>query len=55
MFYVGVDRFGQVIHALPEQSAGGLMDSELLIALRKMRFASAEYSMIDWAWISFRW
>ena len=55
LFYVGVDRFGQVIHALPEQSAGGLMDSELLIALRKMRFASAEYSMIDWAWISFRW
>ena len=55
LFYVGVDRFGQVLHAIPEQSAGSQMDSALLTALRKMRFSPVEYRMIDWAWITFRW
>ena len=55
LFYVGVDRFGQVMHAIPEQSAGSQMDAALLRALRKMRFSPVEYRMIDWAWITFRW
>ncbi|MCP4848626.1 MAG: hypothetical protein GY899_11840 [Verrucomicrobiaceae bacterium] len=55
LFYVGVDRFGQVIHAIPEQSAGAQMDSVLLTALRQMRFSPVKYPMLDWAWITFRW
>jgi hypothetical protein len=55
LFYVGVDRSGQVTHAIPEQSAGTRIDSELLMALRRMRFSPTEYTMIDWAWITFRW
>lgn len=55
LFYVGVDRFGQVIHAIPEQSVGAEMDSVMLTALRQMRFSPVKYPMIDWAWITFRW
>jgi hypothetical protein len=55
LFYIGIDRFGQVVHALPEQSAGALMDAFLLTSLRQMRFSPVKYRVIDWAWVTVRW
>lgn len=55
LFYIGIDRFGKVVHAIPEKSAGALMDAALLISLRQMRFSPVKYRGIDWAWVTFRW
>ena len=55
LFYIGIDRSGKVIHALPEQSAGALMDAALLTSLRQMRFSPVKYRVIDWAWVTVRW
>jgi len=55
LFYIGVDRLGQVVHALPEQSAGALMDAALLTCLRQMRFSPVKYRVADWAWVTVRW
>ncbi len=53
--YIGIDRTGMVVHALPEQGVGLEMDAAILSALRAMRFAPEGGGGIDWAWATVRW
>jgi hypothetical protein len=55
VLYIGIDRFGHVLHALPERGAGVEMDAAVLRALRAMRFAAKDAEAIDWAWATVRW
>lgn len=55
VIYIGIDRFGHVLHALPERGAGVEMDAAVLSALRAMRFTAKDAEAIDWAWATVRW
>ncbi|MEE2808558.1 MAG: hypothetical protein VYB73_04545 [Verrucomicrobiota bacterium] len=53
--HIGVDRFGRVVHSLPEKSAGKEVDEAIIRALRSMRFSSASAEEITWAMVTITW
>ena len=55
IIHIGVDRYGSVVHLLPEQSVGKEMDTALIESLRAMRFSATEAEKITWAEVVVRW
>ena len=53
--HIGIDRFGRVVHSLPEKSAGNELDEAVIRALRSMRFSSVSAEEITWAMVTITW
>ena len=53
--HIGVDRFGRVVHLLPEKSAGKETDEAIIRSLRLMRFSSISVEEITWAMVTINW
>ena len=53
--HIGVDRFGRVVHLLPEKSAGKEIDKVIIRSLRSMRFSSISAEEITWAMVTITW
>ena len=53
--HIGVDRFGRVVHLLPERSLGKEIDKAIIRSLRSMRFSSVSVEGITWAMVTINW
>jgi hypothetical protein len=53
--HIGVDRFGRIVHLLPEKSAGKEIDKAIIQSLRAMRFSSVSLEGITWAMVTINW
>ena len=53
--HIGIDRFGRVVHSLPEKSAGNELDEAVIRSLRAMRFSSVSAEEITWAMVTITW
>lgn len=53
--HIGIDRFGRIVHLLPEKSAGKEIDKAIIRSLRSMRFSSVSAEEITWAMVTITW
>ena len=53
--HIGVDRFGRVVHLLPERSLGKEIDKAIIRSIRSMRFSSMSVEEITWAMVTINW
>ena len=53
--HIGVDRFGRVVHLLPERSLGKEIDKAIIRSIRSMRFSSVSVEEITWAVVTINW